>query len=67
VDDPTHQALARIATIGAVGTEMVTPIGLGLLADHFFGTMPILTIVGALIGFGVGIYHLIVLNRPKQP
>lgn len=53
-------------TIGTVGAEMVTPIGLGLLLDYFVGTMPLFMVIGALLGLVVGIVHLVQLNKPGR-
>jgi F0F1-type ATP synthase assembly protein I len=65
VPKPSHEtAMARLMTISQVGFEMAAPIGLGFALDYWFGTLPIGMIVGAVIGFVGGVYHLVVLNRP---
>lgn len=54
----------RYATLAQLGLEMVAPIGLGLLLDYQFGTMPWLTVAGAVLGFAGGMVHLVsVLGR----
>jgi F0F1-type ATP synthase assembly protein I len=56
--------MAKLMAISQVGFEMAAPIGVGWAVDYWIGTMPIFMIVGALIGFVGGVFHLIVLNRP---
>lgn len=51
----------RYMTLSQVGLEMVAPIGLGLAVDHFLGWSPWGVIVGAVLGFAVGLVHLIVV------
>jgi hypothetical protein len=65
VPESFDRHLSRLMTIGAVGTEMVAPIGIGLAIDYFTGLMPLFMIVGALLGLVVGIRHLIALNKPR--
>jgi hypothetical protein len=62
-----ERLMAKLMTIGTVGTEMVAPIGLGLLLDYFLGTMPWFMVTGAVLGLVVGIVHLIQLNKPGRP
>ena len=49
----------RYMTLSQVGLEMVAPIGLGLAVDHYLGWSPWGVIVGAALGFSVGLVHLI--------
>lgn len=59
--------VSRLMTIGQVGTEMVVPIAIGFLLDHYvLNTLPLLMIVGALVGFVGGVIHLVILNQPKR-
>jgi F0F1-type ATP synthase assembly protein I len=61
------RTMARLMTIGQVGIEMVVPIGLGFLLDHYvFHSLPLCMIIGALIGLVGGIAHLVILNQPKR-
>jgi F0F1-type ATP synthase assembly protein I len=64
-DASPERTIARLMTIGQVGMEMAAPIGIGFGIDYGLGTMPIFMIVGAVLGFVGGVYHLIVLNRPR--
>ena len=55
-----------------VGVEMVAPLCLGLYLDHLLGWSPWGLVTGAVLGFGGGVYHLIILadklaSRDKRP
>ena len=58
---PEGRHWGRYAELGQVGIEMVAPIVLGLLLDHYLGWTPWLTVVGAVAGFGGGMYRLLSL------
>lgn len=49
--------------LSQVGLEMVLPIFLGVWLDNRFGWSPWATTAGALLGFGGGITHLVLLSR----
>jgi F0F1-type ATP synthase assembly protein I len=54
-------------TLGQVGMEMVAPIVVGALADHYFHWAPWGTIAGAVLGFIGGMGHLLaLLNRRNR-
>ena len=65
----------RYMSLSQVGLEMVAPIGLGLALDLLLGWLPWGVIVGAVMGFSVGLIHLIVVvskddsdsTQPKGP
>ncbi|HEY1380550.1 MAG TPA: AtpZ/AtpI family protein [Gemmataceae bacterium] len=59
-----ERTMARLMTISQVGLEMAAPIGLGAALDYWLGTKAVFMIVGAVLGFVGGVYHLVVLNRP---
>jgi len=40
---------------------MVVPVVLGIFIDVYLRTMPWAIVIGAIAGFGLGMYHLIVL------
>jgi F0F1-type ATP synthase assembly protein I len=64
---PPSDAAFRYATLAQLGTEMVLPIGLGVYLDYRLDTGPWLTVTGAMLGFGVGMLHLLrVVNRKSQ-
>ncbi len=59
--------LKRFVALSQVGLEMVAPIGLGAIIDYNTGSAPWAIIVGAIIGFVGGMYHLIIIvNRPDE-
>jgi F0F1-type ATP synthase assembly protein I len=67
VPDDVERTMARLMSIGQVGTEMVVPIGIGFLIDYYvFGSLPLCMIVGAILGLVIGIVHLVKLNQPKR-
>jgi F0F1-type ATP synthase assembly protein I len=53
----TYYALAQ------VGLEMVVPVGLGWWVDDQLGTAPWLLVVGVILGFSLGLLHLVMLTR----
>ena len=66
---PLSAGITWAYRIIAVSLEFAVPALLGAAIDRWWGTSPIATLVGACLGFAVGIYHLIRLanaasNRP---
>jgi F0F1-type ATP synthase assembly protein I len=65
----------RYMSLSQVGLEMVAPIGLGLGLDLWLGWLPWGVIVGAVLGFSVGMIHLYIVvskddsdsPKPKDP
>lgn len=41
-----------------MGISVILGVGLGLLADGWFGTRPLLTLVGAALGVGAAMYTI---------
>ena len=61
---PDRRELGRYFALAQVGLEMVAPIVVGLLLDRWLGWMPWLTVLGAVVGFGGGMIHLLtILNE----
>ncbi|MFO0841961.1 MAG: AtpZ/AtpI family protein [Gemmataceae bacterium] len=58
--------LGRYLAISQVGFEMVVPIILGLVLDHYLGWSPWGVIVGAVIGLTGGVVHLVQLVQDKD-
>jgi F0F1-type ATP synthase assembly protein I len=59
---------SRYATYSQIGLEMVGPIILGLIVDHYAGTRPWGVVIGAFLGFFGGIFHLVqLLNKQNRP
>ena len=65
-DSRKTREMGRLFAMSQVGMEMVGMLGIGLLADYYFHTMPWCTIIGMLAGFVGGITHLVVLASPKR-
>jgi ATP synthase protein I len=53
---------ARITT---VGLEMALPAWGGYWLDNRFGTSPIATAIGAILGLAVGMLHLLQIARQE--
>jgi F0F1-type ATP synthase assembly protein I len=45
--------------LSQAGMEMVAPIALGVLLDKWLGTLPWLTVGGAVVGFVGGLGHIV--------
>ena len=58
---PDPKQLGRYYAMAQVGLEMAAPIGLGAFLDVRFGWMPWATVIGAILGLGGGLYHLVKL------
>jgi F0F1-type ATP synthase assembly protein I len=58
--------MGRYFALGQVGMEMVLPIGVGLVLDHYLGCTPWLAVAGAVLGFTAGLAHLIYLVNKMQ-
>ena len=58
---PDPKQLGRYYAMAQVGLEMAAPIGLGAFLDVRFGWMPWATVIGAVLGLGGGMYHLVKL------
>jgi F0F1-type ATP synthase assembly protein I len=67
LDDRSALALglewsSRITT---VAFEMVIPALAGYWLDHRLGVSPLFLILGAILGFVIGLYSLLQMTRPK--
>jgi F0F1-type ATP synthase assembly protein I len=60
------KTLGKAMALSQVGLEMVAPIGLGYLADTWLGWLPVLTLVGVLVGLVGGMAHLLFLLRQTE-
>jgi len=65
--EKANALIQRMMTIGSVGTEMAAPVIIGVLVDWWLNTMPWFTITLTVLGFIGGLYHLILLNKPRPP
>jgi F0F1-type ATP synthase assembly protein I len=67
-DSSNRKDLGRYLGMGQVGMEMVVPIGLGLLLDHYMAwATPWGVIVGAVLGLILGLVRLVRLANQDQP
>lgn len=65
---PDPQQTGAYFALAQVGLEMVAPVVLGILLDHYLGWTPWAVIVGALVGLVGGVTHLVMLQgRQKKP
>ena len=62
-EGPNPRQLGKYLALAQVGVEMVAPIGLGVWLDFILDWVPWLTIAGVVLGFALGIYHLLVLTK----
>ena len=58
-DPKDSKELGRYLALGQVGMEMVVPIVLGLVADHYLPIAPWGLVAGAALGLVGGLAHLI--------
>jgi F0F1-type ATP synthase assembly protein I len=63
---PDPKEVGRLFAIGQVGIEMVVPIGVGVALDFWWGTLPWGTVVGAVLGFTLGLVHLVRLSSQQN-
>jgi len=55
--------LGKYYAMAQVGMEMVVPIFVGWWADEKLGSRPWLLVLGVILGFGLGLWHLIALSH----
>jgi F0F1-type ATP synthase assembly protein I len=67
-DDRSSFALAMAWTqwITAIALEMAIPGAIGLWLDRRLETGGVFLVLGVVIGFAVGMWHLIGLTRPPR-
>lgn len=58
------QGLEWASVVTAIGLEFSLPCAFGFAIDRWLGTAPAATLVGAVLGFVVGMIHTIRLGRP---
>lgn len=63
MSDPQRhlRELGHYYTLAQVGLEMVVPAGVGAILDHYLEIRPWGVITGAVLGFVIGLVHLITL------
>jgi F0F1-type ATP synthase assembly protein I len=63
---PDQRELGLNLTLAQVGVEMVTPLFVGLVVDHYAGTSPWFTISGVILGFVGGVTHIVLLANRQE-
>jgi F0F1-type ATP synthase assembly protein I len=61
ITPPNPKELGYYVALAQVCLEMVAPLGLGIVLDHYLEWTPWGTVCGALFGFVGGMIHLIVM------
>ncbi len=51
--------------VSSIGMEFALPSLFGAWIDHHWRLRPLATVVGALAGFTMGMYHILVIAREK--
>jgi F0F1-type ATP synthase assembly protein I len=64
-DMPDRKEMGRYVALSQVGLEMIAPILVGLVVDHYLGwTKPWALVAGAVCGLCGGLIHLVhLLNK----
>ena len=63
---PMSIGLQWSARLMSIGLEMALPAAGGGWLDSRVGTSPVFTALGALLGFAVGMYHLLRISRQES-
>lgn len=56
-----------VSRILTASLEMVLPGLGGAWVDSKLGSAPALTVLGLIFGLVLGVWHLLVMTRPKRP
>jgi F0F1-type ATP synthase assembly protein I len=63
-----RRELTRYLSLSQVGLEMVVPVGIGVVVDHYLQSSPWGVIVGAVLGLTGGLFHMVqLLNQDEDP
>lgn len=63
---PDSQELGFYVALAHVGLEMVVPLGVGIALDYYFGWKPWATVVGFVLGFVGGFFHLLAILKRHE-
>ena len=72
---PLALAMQWVSRVTTVSLEMVLPGLLGYWADQQWNSEPVLLVLGVILGFSVGMWHLVTLTKwpprdgtpPREP
>ena len=62
---PFAAALEWSTRLTAIGLEMALPAGGGYWLDHRIDTAPVFVILGAMLGFATGMFHLLQIAKQQ--
>ncbi len=65
-EDQERRHLGIYITISQVGIEMVAPALIGLWIDNKLAWLPWATVTGVVLGFVLGITHLVILMKQSD-
>jgi hypothetical protein len=60
---PDSREMGYYFALAQIGLEMIAPMLLGLLLDYWLDRMPWLTVIGLILGFVGGMFHLVLMIR----
>jgi F0F1-type ATP synthase assembly protein I len=60
-EGPSDKEISYYYALAQAGLEMVGPLLIGVGIDYYFSTSPWATVVGAVLGFVGGFFHLIMM------
>lgn len=63
---PNTRELGFYVALSQVGFEMVTPMLVGLALDYYFEWTPWGTVIGFVLGFVGGFFHLLALLKRQE-
>jgi F0F1-type ATP synthase assembly protein I len=63
---PDAREMGIYFTLAQVGLEMVMPLIVGLVIDHWAGWGPWATLGGMVLGFVGGITHIVMLSNKQE-
>jgi hypothetical protein len=64
---PLSVGVSWASRITSLGLEFSLPAVGGYYLDRHFGTAPVATLLGATLGFAIGIMHLVQIARDVKP
>src|SRR5438067_584897 len=64
--EPSRRELGLYLAMAQVGMEMVAPLGIGIAIDYYAGTSPWATVIGFVLGFVGGFFHLLSLLKQQE-
>lgn len=65
-DSGNRKDVQRAFAMAAVGTEIVIPVLLGWWLDSYLDSSPWGALLGGVVGFTGGIWHMVQLSKPDE-